>query len=71
MKIYLVVETEFDRYDADDVYCYILGACKSREKAKRVVSEIKENSPFSEDGLVVVELKAGKDYRENPICLIP
>lgn len=71
MKIYLVVETEFNRYDADDVYCYILGACKSRETAKRVISEIKANSPFSEEGLTIVELKAGKDYRENPIYLIP
>lgn len=70
MKVYLVVETEFNRYDADDVYCYILGAYKSRETAKRVISEIKENSPFEED-LTIVELKTGKDYRENPICLIP
>lgn len=70
MKVYLVVNTEFNRFDADDVYCHILGCYKSREKAKRIVSEIKANSPFEEE-LTIVELKAGEDYRENPIYLIP
>lgn len=71
MKVYVVVETEFNRYDADDAYCCILGVCKSRKTAKRIVSEIKANSPFPEEGLTIVELKTGRDYRENPICLIP
>ena len=70
MKVYLVVNTEFNRYDADDVCCHILSACKSREAAKHIVSEIKANSPFDED-LTIVEVKAGKDYRKNPICLVP
>ena len=71
MKVYLVVNTEFNRYDADDVYCHILGACKSREAAKHIVSEIKANSPFCEEGLTIVEVKVGREYRKNPICLIP